>query len=196
MTAAVASVMVYFRDSLATATERSRDPGLFGRRFCSGNDDPGRNQRGRAHHLSGNRGYRGAVGGKREQRWSRLATFGLTSGKQAEAQSTSPLIGVTDPDETEMAAIADIFRPVVARDGVFADLQTLSQTDSLTGLANRRGLDEFLAGHCVDAEDITWNDDPEAFGQRLDVTLVLLDLDHFKIYNDMNGHPGWRSGSS
>ncbi len=49
-----------------------------------------------------------------------------------------------------------------------------SRTDALTGLANRRVLDERLAEWFVD-------DRP--------VTLMMLDLDHFKLFNDALGHP-------
>jgi diguanylate cyclase (GGDEF)-like protein len=57
-------------------------------------------------------------------------------------------------------------------------LRDLSRTDTLTGLSNRRALDEAaqraLANH-----------------QRLGtpVSLVLIDVDHFKRYNDHHGHP-------
>ncbi len=187
VSAAVASVMVYFRDSLASATERSSDLAYLAAvsarattiRAAIGEAGPTicRATGATEVRLAGERPKVVKVGDE----W-------LDLGQTSRGPIHLTLIGVANPDEAEMAAIADIFRPVVARDGVFADLQTLSQTDSLTGLANRRGLDEFLASHCVDTEDITWNDGPEAFGKRLDVTLVLLDLDHFKTYNDVNGH--------
>jgi diguanylate cyclase len=58
--------------------------------------------------------------------------------------------------------------------------QTLSQatrdalTDGLTGLANRRAFDAALR-------------DASALGAR-DVSLLLLDIDHFKVINDTYGH--------
>jgi diguanylate cyclase (GGDEF)-like protein len=53
-------------------------------------------------------------------------------------------------------------------------LQNLSETDSLTGLGNRRKLMADLAAHLSKAQT---------------AVLVLLDLDGFKAYNDTFGHP-------
>ncbi len=51
----------------------------------------------------------------------------------------------------------------------------LSITDGLTGLYNRRYLEHYL--HY------------EAGNLRLPVSLIMLDVDHFKRYNDAHGHP-------
>jgi diguanylate cyclase (GGDEF)-like protein len=58
-----------------------------------------------------------------------------------------------------------------------AQLLTLSCTDGLTGLANRRAFDERFASE--------W-----AFAVReaVDIAIVLVDVDHFKPYNDHYGH--------
>ncbi len=56
-------------------------------------------------------------------------------------------------------------------------LQRLSSQDGLTGLANRRRFDESL--------DIEWR---RATRAAAPLSLVLLDLDHFKAYNDTCGH--------
>lgn len=58
------------------------------------------------------------------------------------------------------------------------ELETLSLTDGLTGLANRRALERRL-------------DDEMARLDRsgLPVSLILMDLDLFKQYNDAYGHP-------
>jgi diguanylate cyclase (GGDEF)-like protein len=58
-----------------------------------------------------------------------------------------------------------------------AKLATLSNTDALTGITNRRGFDEALAAEWRRA---TRN------GQSL--ALAMLDVDHFKSYNDSYGH--------
>lgn len=57
-------------------------------------------------------------------------------------------------------------------------LETLSNTDGLTGIANRRAFDGRLAQE--------WNR-----GQRAGtpLALVMLDVDHFKPFNDRYGHP-------
>lgn len=56
-----------------------------------------------------------------------------------------------------------------------ARLEVLGHTDGLTGLANRRLFDQTLAQACSSAE---------ADG----VALIMLDVDHFKQYNDQYGH--------
>ncbi len=56
-------------------------------------------------------------------------------------------------------------------------LEELSNTDALTGLANRRSLDTYLnalASHKVDS--------------TLALSLLVVDIDHFKSYNDTQGH--------
>lgn len=59
-----------------------------------------------------------------------------------------------------------------------ADLTALSATDGLTGLANRRHFDQALARE--------WD---RAAREQRPLSLLLLDADHFKAYNDMHGHP-------
>jgi len=57
-------------------------------------------------------------------------------------------------------------------------LETLSSTDALTGIANRRQFDERLAHELV------------RLGRRSGpLSLLLVDVDHFKLYNDRYGHP-------
>ena len=58
-----------------------------------------------------------------------------------------------------------------------AELDTLSRTDLLTGLVNRRHLDEHLAAQLVRSR---------RNGQA--VSVLLLDVDHFKSINDTYGH--------
>lgn len=58
-----------------------------------------------------------------------------------------------------------------------AQLETLARTDALTGLANRRALDEAL--------DLEWR---RARREGTALSLVMLDTDHFKAFNDANGH--------
>ena len=57
-------------------------------------------------------------------------------------------------------------------------LSRMATTDGLTGLANRRHLDETLARAVANAD---------RGGRPLSV--LLLDVDHFKSYNDTFGHP-------
>ncbi|MCW8943608.1 MAG: diguanylate cyclase [Sedimenticola sp.] len=57
------------------------------------------------------------------------------------------------------------------------ELQQMADSDGLTGIANRRCIDEYLVrmhGHC------------RRYKQPL--SLIMLDIDHFKAYNDTYGH--------
>jgi diguanylate cyclase (GGDEF)-like protein len=56
-------------------------------------------------------------------------------------------------------------------------LETLSTTDSLTGLANRRRFDSYWAQE--------WR---RAQRQATPLSVIMLDVDHFKLYNDHYGH--------
>lgn len=58
-----------------------------------------------------------------------------------------------------------------------AKLRALSLSDGLTGLANRRSLEAFL--------DKEWR---FALREKLPLTLIMLDVDWFKLYNDTYGH--------
>jgi diguanylate cyclase (GGDEF)-like protein len=59
-----------------------------------------------------------------------------------------------------------------------AQLEELSTTDALTGLANRRRFDARLA------EEVQ-----RAHRHAAPLALLLADIDHFKLYNDHLGHP-------
>jgi diguanylate cyclase (GGDEF)-like protein len=58
------------------------------------------------------------------------------------------------------------------------ELLRLSTTDDLTGIANHRQFAEFL--------DQEWR---RAYRGQFAVSLLMLDVDHFKKYNDTHGHP-------
>jgi diguanylate cyclase (GGDEF)-like protein len=58
-------------------------------------------------------------------------------------------------------------------------LEQISHTDALTGLANRRRFNEALEAECLRARR-----------SGLPLGLVLIDIDHFKLYNDHHGHQG------
>ncbi len=57
------------------------------------------------------------------------------------------------------------------------ELARLSMIDGLTGIPNRRRFDEFLELECKRARRNT-----------LPLSLILIDVDHFKLYNDFYGH--------
>jgi diguanylate cyclase (GGDEF)-like protein len=56
-------------------------------------------------------------------------------------------------------------------------LEELASLDGLSGLANRRGFDREL--------ERTWQ---SGFQSRTPVALMMIDIDHFKLYNDRYGH--------
>ncbi len=58
------------------------------------------------------------------------------------------------------------------------ELCDLATTDGLTGLKNHRAFQEHLASECE-----------AALRHRTPLSLLLLDVDHFKQYNDTFGHP-------
>ncbi|HET9435953.1 MAG TPA: diguanylate cyclase [Candidatus Limnocylindrales bacterium] len=66
---------------------------------------------------------------------------------------------------------------VVERADLMDRLEILARTDALTGLANRRGLEETLVAALAGSERT---------GEPLSV--AMFDLDHFKRYNDERGH--------
>lgn len=61
--------------------------------------------------------------------------------------------------------------------GVIALLEKTAGTDFLTGVANRRALDAYLITSMAAADK-----------QGRPLTIAMIDLDHFKAYNDANGH--------
>jgi diguanylate cyclase (GGDEF)-like protein len=58
-----------------------------------------------------------------------------------------------------------------------AALVAMSHTDALTGLGNRRAFEEALEGECIRARRM-----------KQPLSLVCIDLDHFKLVNDQAGH--------
>jgi diguanylate cyclase (GGDEF)-like protein len=58
-------------------------------------------------------------------------------------------------------------------------LEQLSVTDALTGLANRRRFDDTLTAECARAQRT-----------QKPLGLLMIDIDHFKRYNDHYGHTG------
>jgi diguanylate cyclase (GGDEF)-like protein/PAS domain S-box-containing protein len=61
---------------------------------------------------------------------------------------------------------------------LYQQVQQLASSDGLTQLANRRHFDEFLQG--------TWQ---QMIRENTPLSLILCDIDFFKLYNDTYGHP-------
>ena len=79
--------------------------------------------------------------------------------------------------EEGAALIAAAFLRVTSRANFVSGLQAESRTDPLTGLANRRTLYERIE---IEMEHALRSDTP--------LTVAMVDLDHFKHYNDQFGH--------
>ena len=57
------------------------------------------------------------------------------------------------------------------------ELQALANSDGLTKIGNRRRFEEFLTNE--------WH---RASRSRTEISLILVDIDHFKLFNDTYGH--------
>jgi diguanylate cyclase len=68
-------------------------------------------------------------------------------------------------------------RAAAAQKRLFGQLDAMAHTDGLTGIVNRRGLDEQLPVEIARAERLGYP-----------FTVVMIDLDHFKRFNDRRGH--------
>jgi len=57
------------------------------------------------------------------------------------------------------------------------ELQKLSRQDGLTGIANRRRFDDFIRKECL-----------RSARDSMPISIILIDIDYFKLYNDNYGH--------
>jgi len=76
-----------------------------------------------------------------------------------------------------LVAVVETLRDMTEHKRAQLALQQLAERDGLTGLANRRSLDAYL--------DTEWR---RGMRQGSPVSLILVDIDHFKRYNDHYGH--------
>jgi diguanylate cyclase (GGDEF)-like protein len=79
-------------------------------------------------------------------------------------------------DETFLRAIADQLVGAIHRAELFAQIEALAYTDSLTGVASRRAVEQALEDACAE---------PAGPGMP---ALVLCDIDNLKQVNDAGGH--------
>jgi diguanylate cyclase (GGDEF)-like protein/PAS domain S-box-containing protein len=82
-----------------------------------------------------------------------------------------------DPDTGLPDGLVAVSRDISERKRLEEELTTLARTDGLTGLANRRTFDTALG---LEAR--------RASRQSMALSLILIDVDRFKIYNDSFGH--------
>jgi len=85
------------------------------------------------------------------------------------------------PDESLIYARATDVTPLKRveseRENLLTEVAVLARSDALTGLPNRRGLDEQLPREMARTRR-----------SESDLCLAIVDIDHFKTYNDANGH--------
>lgn len=85
---------------------------------------------------------------------------------------------VTRKDNGRVDGVVAISRDITEHKQLETRLETLAIEDSLTGLANRRRFDERLKEEWA-----------RAYRDRSSLALLMIDVDHFKAYNDEYGHP-------
>jgi diguanylate cyclase (GGDEF)-like protein len=79
----------------------------------------------------------------------------------------------------KLSAVVQTLRDMTEEKQAQAALEQLATRDGLTGLANRRCFDETLHAEWA-----------RALRQRQPLSLLMVDVDNFKAYNDANGHLG------
>jgi diguanylate cyclase (GGDEF)-like protein/PAS domain S-box-containing protein len=84
---------------------------------------------------------------------------------------------VTRNGDGQIDGVVAITRDVTQQKDLQVKLETLAIEDGLTGLANRRRFDERLREE--------WG---RAYRERSSLALLMIDLDHFKAFNDTYGH--------
>jgi diguanylate cyclase (GGDEF)-like protein/PAS domain S-box-containing protein len=85
------------------------------------------------------------------------------------------------PDENLIYArstdVTELKRVEAEREELLAEVESLARSDALTGLPNRRVLSEQLAQEMARARR-----------SGAELCLAVIDVDHFKLYNDSHGH--------
>lgn len=85
---------------------------------------------------------------------------------------------IQDSATGKVDSVVAVTRDISERKRQETALSSMAMTDALTGLANRRGFDEALV--------MEWR---RAARNRLGFSVLLIDLDRFKQFNDTYGHP-------
>jgi len=116
-----------------------------------------------------------------DQRWPAL--FGLS----AENWCAMPRVGSTRylaidagpiyGERGELLAVVETLRDMTSKKQAQIALEALASSDGLTGLANRRMFDKHLNQECRRARR-----------EVSPVSLLMIDIDYFKNYNDSLGH--------
>jgi two-component system chemotaxis family response regulator WspR len=110
----------------------------------------------------------------------------LSSKEEAKTKAEAFTCGANDylvklPDQIELLARlryhARAYAALMERNAALEELKRISSTDGLTGLYNRRHFDKTLE-----------NEWKRAHRDQQPLSLVMLDVDHFKQFNDNYGH--------
>lgn len=84
----------------------------------------------------------------------------------------------TERHAQKLQDMLNIIGPAFDNARIFAEIKKLSVRDGLTGLYNRRYMEEFITLQIANAER---KNEP--------LSAIMIDLDDFKIFNDTHGHP-------
>lgn len=85
----------------------------------------------------------------------------------------------TDQDARVAARIAEQVALAIANARLMGTMQGLAMTDPLTGLHNARFFDPYLEQELAASER-----------DQSSLAIIMIDVDHFKRFNDAHGHPG------
>ncbi|RJG27645.1 diguanylate cyclase [Massilia cavernae] len=97
------------------------------------------------------------------------------AGRRYLAADASPVYD----DQQRLIAVVETLRDMTDEKLAQIALEQLATRDGLTGLANRRCFDDTLQAE--------WS---RAMRQKQPLSLLMVDVDNFKAYNDANGHLG------
>jgi diguanylate cyclase (GGDEF)-like protein len=92
-------------------------------------------------------------------------------------QLSGSTLRMLSADRQQALLLSDIARVNGALESANANLITLSMTDQLTGVVNRRGFE-----HALEA---AWK---RSCRESRELSLLMIDVDHFKRFNDSYGH--------
>ena len=97
------------------------------------------------------------------------------AGRRYLAADASPILD----DAGALVAVVQTLRDLTDEKTALMKLEQLATRDGLTGLANRRCFDDTLYAEWA-----------RAMRQKQPLSLLMVDVDNFKAYNDANGHLG------
>lgn len=85
--------------------------------------------------------------------------------------------GFHEADLERIGRIGEIIARSIENSNAHEDMRLMASVDALTGLSNRRSFNEVIE-----------KESHRSLRYRLPLSLILIDIDFFKAYNDTNGH--------